>query len=433
LKVYYQVLKPIKTRVEKDSTWTQDLILLVKLIISKESRTRMKKILIEQKDNLIIVLAVISIFFIASTLMTAQERAISTFKEAIETKNYDKLQQLTSVDKEQLTVFINYINENDEYKQELLHNINKRGKGLVSINETKKFLFLPTYHFTIRNIKATLNVSPYVKKLKMNGKEIPITNTNKITLPVIVGVHPIVATFETEYASFEEEFDLVVTPEQVNENAVVVEDIKGQMIHVNHNLDKGNIEADLYINGKDTGIDINEEAVFGPVPLDGSLTVAIGAQLPFQVYVKSKDRQVVSTKYTFYLNPLNEGEIQKQLKTVIDEYIVSWVEAYRQKDPSKLKHVHKQYRENEGKWIKYSQKDENTFEKLIKTTYDFQQSSFHLLSPENNTLFLARIEVYEQFQYDGDKKFFRKMIYDLVYDMEEKEPNWMVFSKVKIQ
>ncbi|WP_187370302.1 TcaA 3rd/4th domain-containing protein [Bacillus massilioanorexius] len=214
---------------------------------------------------------------------------ISEFKEAIRNEDYESLAQIMNegqnklrVSKEEAKKYAVYLQQiyASEELEELINRLINEGNVITDgngnklfslVEEKKKWFFYPEYEIQFYPIELLVSsyypgTDIFVDKEKM----LTLVDTHKMNRVAYLfpGEHRLKATYKNEYTKllFEEEIDF----SNANQNRLkVTPKLEGKEVKIYSN----DVDAILYVNGKNTGKKISEVKEFGPVPMDGSVTI----------------------------------------------------------------------------------------------------------------------------------------------------------------
>ena len=200
----------------------------------------------------------------------------------------------------------------------------------------KLYYVFDTYKIAVKPFFITLSTNKKNTIFYLNDKESAISDTDDFSQdigPLMPGSYRVKGVWESDYITLEDEQNIELFAETEQQKDVQF-DFTGSTISIESNVP----EAKLFVNGKDTGLLVEEASSFGPVLTDGSLKLHAEYVYPWgnvrSETVRIKDANMVELN----LDPLTE-ELQEQLMNIGNEYVQSYAAALRDNDPAKLKHV----------------------------------------------------------------------------------------------
>ncbi|EEL50592.1 zinc ribbon domain-containing protein [Bacillus mycoides] len=147
----------------------------------------------------------------------------------------------------------------------------KHGNQLVMLNKDykKKWLFYDQYYLEFYPFSLTVSSNLPNTEVFVNDKK--ATKIKEAKKPMSVGfVFPgeyrFKGTFKSEYGDITKEENINLTVGNGNSFSVYLQ-LDGQYVSISSNHD----DAILFVNGKSTGLKVNETESFGPVKTDGSI------------------------------------------------------------------------------------------------------------------------------------------------------------------
>ncbi|PFA14406.1 hypothetical protein CN373_23980 [Bacillus cereus] len=147
----------------------------------------------------------------------------------------------------------------------------KHGNQLVMLNKDykKKWLFYDQYYLEFYPFSLTVSSNLPNTEVFVNDKK--ATKIKEAKKPMSVGfVFPgeyrFKGTFKSEYGDITKEENINLTVGNGNSFSVYLQ-LDGQYVSISSNHD----DTILFVNGKSTGLKVNETESFGPVKTDGSI------------------------------------------------------------------------------------------------------------------------------------------------------------------
>ncbi|MCK6258811.1 PEGA domain-containing protein [Fictibacillus sp. KIGAM418] len=293
---------------------------------------------------------------------TGPTATVKNFKQAIENKDTEAVkgfinegQSEIEADDKTAKHFIEYASKNNAFSS-AIDSLEKQANGmdggelarpitddhdnewLQLKRDGKQWLFFDHYVVEVKpvTVKVTSNFedsSVYLdgKKKGILDKEDGIVKAGEI-LP---GSHNVKVEYKGEYATLSDNVDVDVSEAEKNLLEVEVP-LEGKYVYINSNYG----DANLFVNGKDTGKTIDDIDEFGPVATDGSIT--LHAEKNFDVGKMKSESVVINNDEDVSLDidydetamaaqdePMDSDTetYEDDLKSFMMEYVKSSVEA----------------------------------------------------------------------------------------------------------
>ncbi|MFC3883453.1 zinc ribbon domain-containing protein [Bacillus songklensis] len=206
---------------------------------------------------------------LASIINKGQKTYSISEKEAASYISYlTKENNFTTIDN-QLKMQANELDNSQEFVP--LPITDKHGNQLVMLNKDykKKWLFYDQYYLEFYPFSLTVSSNLPNTEVFVNDKK--ATKIKAAEEPVSIGfVFPgeyrFKGTFKSEYGDITKEENINLTEGNGNSFSVYLQ-LDGQYVSISSNYD----DAILFVNGRSTGLKVNEIESFGPVRTDGSI------------------------------------------------------------------------------------------------------------------------------------------------------------------
>lgn len=301
------------------------------------------------KIGIISICAVAAVFialFLLGSSLTKPSRVVSDFQKAVSSGNAKELSKIlycsdkrVSIDEKTVNPLLVYFKDNPSYINRLVQNLNNSSadsKSLGSVfilqNVGKKFLFFPDYRVVVK--PAYIDVSTKISgvSFSLDSKNIGKSNTdnfNKEYGPYIPGEYNFSASYSGKYVNLHEPYKIDLVSADNNKKAI------NALANLSYlNISSEYSDAQLFVDGKDTGTKVKDAGNFGPLN-SNSVVYAVA----------SKDGQKIkSDTYTVgqgndsnvYLS-FEESEyaldnIEEQLNSLINNYINNFTYAVNNND-----------------------------------------------------------------------------------------------------
>ncbi|OZM56016.1 hypothetical protein CIB95_14330 [Lottiidibacillus patelloidae] len=303
-----------------------------------------------RNNRFVMVAIILSSFFIIMTMTSSfvsKDKAIDTLIEAYEKKDVTLLQSVLASSSQiysdaELLAFIDYLYSSESDFQLFIKEVNeKRDTATLdhpafTIIKEEKSTFKKEYVVKIKPIEVTFRVEDYIEAIEWNGQL--LAPNKKITMiPAIIVVKLHILT--NDDISFTEQQTINLDPTHRSKHFYINLE-STSFITLDSNFD----DVTIYINGKDTGEEIKfsnySGKLYGPVPFDGSVTVAVGKKFPWGEVV-SPEIPIINRKEYINLEAANT-QITSQITSIITEYAESVLKAWQKKDATMLKHMYQE-------------------------------------------------------------------------------------------
>ncbi len=174
-------------------------------------------------------------------------------------------------------------------------------------------------HFYIFD-RYVIKPNLYYINLRLQGKDIEVVlngdklgnfqEPNKPTEigPFLPGIYKLIATQETKYITLTDEVELLLYKDIYNDASL---NVSGNYVHIESNKPT----AKLYVNGKDTGLLVKEATNFGPIPIDGS--ISLYASIVKEGNEFKSDKEVIDDDYVYLPIDIDEKNKESVPVTII--------------------------------------------------------------------------------------------------------------------
>lgn len=350
--------------------------------------------------GLIIVILSFIVFYQIGLSMTSQQQLVDQFEKAIYEEDAKALSSLLysldpklEVNEETTESLLNFFIKNPDRFDEMIWtlstqaNSDKKESDLSSAWQDFSSYFSP---LKISNIGKTkfifdeykIEVTPQYMSIDSNLKDVKIlvndelletvTNENStIRLgPYLPGTYQVKAVYEGEYAKseLEEESELF----SLAGEDYIYFDFNIDVLHISSNED----DAKILINGRDTGLTVDEADSLGMVALDGSLKLQLEKDYPWG-RVKSEEIQINNRDVRLNIDPIDE-EFKEMIVETINQYYINTFTAIKTKDTTKLQGMTEQERESLVSFIEDLEQNNKMLvtDNKLTTMYDLQSFRF---------------------------------------------------------
>lgn len=395
-----------------------------------------------------LILIGILLFKIGETI-TSYDRVIDQLEEALNENDGKQLASLLNgtnnsleINEQTVQGLLTYYDENPSERARLLKRLREEGQALeegtfdstevLSLGTSgKKYLFFDRYMIEVEPVYFEVYTNYDQTTIAMNNEEIVTTTSEEFTAeygPYVPGTYTFTASYASDYIELEEHSKVTHMGADTTEYVSLYLD--GSMVEFN--LDYSHLmEVDpvhLYLNGKDTGINVQEQHEVGPLLTDGSITVSYGFEAPWGSVMTEEE----PIEYTH----MGAGElvIDDTLQTEIQETIITYhkeeLSAYTTMDADEITTA----TPNVVEQVMNNAEADESWGYYYAAEFlgiNFYEDSFYLYTEQGTWVIEVGVDVImnEVFSYAGDKDeeleyTENDQTYGLVFD-EEKD-KWLV-------
>lgn len=433
--------------------------------IPKAKSKPSKPLIITSIAVLIVLLLGAAGYFIGASI-TSVDRVVEQFEKAVISKDAKQVVKYVKssnpdfkIDESNIKVFFDYIDSNPSYLSRFIsfidiqaQNIKNPSSGIGRTKDSssggmgsgencmftlkrdgKSLLFFDKYIFEITPYFINVSTNYKGTKILVNGQEICTADQDDFSKqigPFVPGLYDVKAVYHTDYVDLEYEDDVdLVDPltGEYQENVIDADMyLEGQNIIVNCNFEG----AELYANGKNTGLTIKDAKHFGPVSTDGSLKLYAQMDFPWGT-VKSGEVAVYDgLSVNLELSPVNDA-VKAQLMETLNEFNVAYNDALNARDPSKFIDMTENLRSSETQALSdMVQNEEYHKGDITKIIYDTDSVRIYDDGSNRYGANVCDQEYYDSaFYYEGyeDTETSENVVsweYSLIYDETSKK--WLV-------
>ena len=297
----------------------------IKEFISKT--TKKIRELFKEHLKMVILIFIIAFLFLGyflGNIRTTKEQAFRNLEVALEEGNTSKLTDIIRVNdkkvsKKDLTPLVNYYKGQDSSVNNIVDQIKNGSESCILKLVDKKNILGDSYYFDLKtfNLKVSSNLEGtdiYIYNKKINSSD---TLEN-----LIPGKYKIKGILSNKYGKIKKEEDIVLMKD---------EDIKLNLNGVMLTVDSDFKDADVFINGKNSGIKVSDFKDIGPIPTDGSVKVSIEQELPWGS-VKGQEKDVLqNSTISLNLDMVND-KLWNEVNNDLDIFYKSVFEALGNED-----------------------------------------------------------------------------------------------------
>lgn len=297
----------------------------IKEFISKTTK-KIKEFFKEHLKMVILIFIIAFLFlgYFLGNIRTTKEQAFRNLEVALEEGNTSKLTDIIRVNdkkvsKKDLTPLVNYYKGQDSSVNNIVDQIKNGSESCILKLVDKKNILGDSYYFDLKtfNLKVLSNLEG--TDIYINNKKINSSDTLENLIP---GKYKIKGILSNKYGKIKKEEDIVLMKD---------EDIKLNLNGVMLTVDSDFKDADVFINGKNSGIKVSDFKDIGPIPTDGSVKVSIEQELPWGS-VKGQEKDVLqNSTISLNLDMVND-KLWNEVNNDLDIFYKSVFEALGNED-----------------------------------------------------------------------------------------------------
>lgn len=405
-----------------------------------------KKTKILLSTSLVLVIGFVTTYFILSSVYT-EDKAVEKFKQALSDQDAKTLADMIysentdmKIDKDTIGGFLDFLDKNPSYKDELVESLKDQATSIKNsgaeeatasssvmslTKQGKKLLLFDDFKFKVQPYYFTVSTNYKDTDLYLNDEKVATADTDDFTEelgPFLPGLYQVRAELENDYATFDYEEELVLFDETSDDYVDV--DMEGHTVDVEADNNNGT----LLVNGEKTDLNIEEDPSFGPVPLDGSVTVQAQYDYPWDEEVTS-DEIPVEDSYVYIEDLPVSKDLKKALMDTANDYVESHYEALNNLDADKVRNISDSHLKEVKDTIDYIKEMDSRFKGVVHKTI-FDLDSFTL--SENDGIYEATVAftvVSEEDEYGEEDKpdlSDEETNAELEFIFDESEDTWLV-------
>lgn len=284
---------------------------------------------------------VLAVLFYTGYLMTRPSKVVSEFEKDVASGNKARLCKVLycsdsriNIDQKSIDPLMTYFKANPNYLNKVVQDLSNQETGL-SVSKSvftleklgNKYLFFSNYKVVIKPAFIDVNTEIKDADLLLNNDKVGKSDSDNFKKefgPFIPGEYTLEAKYQGKYVNINEKHNIdLVTSTDNKMNVKVLEKLAYLKIDSDYK------DAELFVDGKDTGIKISDEENFGPLK-DNSEVYAVatkdGQKLKSDVYTVGSDGGD-DVYLDFSRSENNLENVEDQLKNVMRTYIDSFTEA----------------------------------------------------------------------------------------------------------
>lgn len=367
------------------------------------------------KNNLKIIILIGIVIFLFSgyfvgNMRTTKEQLFNKLEIGLEDGSASKLKDVIRindkrVEKKDLTPLINYYKGQGSQVRSVIDETKNGNEKSIFELVNKKGIFGDNYYVNLKtfNLKIVSNFKEATiyldKKEKVNSGD----TLNKL----VPGKYTISGSINNKYGEIKKEEEISLMKDETVElklNAIMV------------TVDSKFGDANVFINGKDSGIKSEDFKEIGPMPTDGRIKLSIQKEFPWGI-VKGEESEVLQTpNISLKLNIAND-ELWNEVNIALDTFYKSVFESLNSEDKNVIDGA-----TNEAKDKIYAVLEKQYF--ILKNKYemksldiDKEKSNFQYKNGEYRGTIVCEIKydtskvLFGLGREENSKKFLTKIVY----------------------
>lgn len=287
----------------------------------------------------------ILIIYSALSYRFGRSGAISRLQYAIKNKDAKTAAELIkstdknlTIDEKNISYFLDYMSSNKNDYKEMTENLqkqavsinsksNKNNNGLnyyITLKKSsRKFLFFDTYYFEMIPCYTYFKINYASTKLYVDGKYICTSDADdysKLAGPFVPGMHKVTTICETIFGKSQNNDNFNFLTNYCDEKSkcyyVCYTTVKGRFAKINCNYD----DAEVFLNGKDSGKTIKSFTAMGPLDSGTSNTISLQKEFPWGISrTENLDMNKLSNSDTIIISGITD-KLLKALKSTVTEF-----------------------------------------------------------------------------------------------------------------
>lgn len=295
--------------------------------------------------------------------LTSKDRLIDKFQTALSNKDAKTVASLLSSDDKNLKIneksvqgLMKYFDKNPDIAANAMKDLktesnlydqrsdldvpkeaaanNLLNQEMISLEKIGKILFYDKYTININSVYVTLSTNYKNTELSIDGKNLGKADSadfQKTYGPFVPGIHDAQADLKTNFVDLKthQEAELINS----NRTSSIDLSLDGQDVSVDAGQNGNtNLDAKLFINGKDVGVNPFKKATFGPVLTDGSMNLSLEASMPWG---KIKTSEVPIKDTNIQVNLVDDAT-KKAIMDQIMKFMNEEMQAFTSDNTSKM-------------------------------------------------------------------------------------------------
>ncbi|MGL4106488.1 TcaA 3rd/4th domain-containing protein [Clostridium sp. LP20] len=365
----------------------------------------------------IILLIFLSLGYIVGSTNSSKNKVLSKLEVALRDGSERKLNALVRLDgkkvkKEQLEPLINYYKSDESKGHSTIRRLEEAGETEDFILKEENKIFGTSYYIDLKTYNLKVNSNFIDGEFTIDGNNF-ISGGNSF-IGVIPGLYKVDGKLNSEYGSINSSEEILLMKDEI---------INLDFQAVSLSITSVFVDAEVYINDKNTEIKVSDAKDIGPIPTDGSVRIYIENEFPWG---KIKSEEVVVRdipSINLGINMENETMKSEIMKNV-NSFYSSVFEALNKEDKEEIKGATEGTKDKifdilERKYIllknKYTINDINIMEDKSQYSYDDKEYRATIVVEVNYDVSKSFLGLNKERK---SKKFFTKVLY--------KNNNWII-------
>ncbi|UNK18586.1 hypothetical protein MNQ98_00550 [Paenibacillus sp. N3/727] len=335
--------------------------------LSHEAEVAATSVRMSRKRKVLIlsgVLLLVALFgsYKVGEYFTSEERLIERFEKALESKDHKAVAQLLTsknkdlvIDEKSISGFMNYLDQHPGEHEEIVNTLKEQTaaaesaegaqlidvfgnlglNSIINLEKSGKVLFYDNYILTIDGVYISVETNYAGTVLTVNGQQAAVANAPdyKTKLgPYVPGLYQLEARFNNEFIDLQEAKEVQLLYPKESYSAYF--GLDGEVVRWDTRFsEQADLNGRLYINGKKVEVNPFDHPEFGPVTMDGSMTLAVEADFPWGTM---KSAEVPIKDDYIDLDFTMQESFQKTIKDTIIEHAKENLDAFASGDAGKL-------------------------------------------------------------------------------------------------
>lgn len=276
---------------------------------------------------LVVIFIVVFLFlgYMVGNTRTTKDQVLKNLEIGLQKGSLYKLDSIIRVDdkkvpKNDLKPLVQYYKGKNSEVNNVIDDLKENNSKSIFKLESEKGLFFDKYYVELK----TFNLSVISN---FDGADITLNNKEKIksgeTLKKLIpGNYKLVGVVDNKYGKIKKEENITLM-----NNQTVNLKLDGVLVTVDSSFK----DADVLVNGEDSGIKVENFKDVGPMPSDGSIKLSLKKEFPWGVITGTEEEVREISDINLNLNISNE-KLWNDVNTSISEFYKSVFEALNEED-----------------------------------------------------------------------------------------------------
>lgn len=370
---------------------------------------------------LIFIIAFLFLGYFLGNVRTTKEQTFRNLEIGLEEGNTSKLTDIIRVNgkkvsKKDLAPLVSYYKGQDSSVKNIIDQIKNGSESCILKLVNKKNILGDSYYFDLKifNLKVSSNLKEADIRINKN-KKISSGDTLENLIP---GKYTITGTINNKYGKINKEEDIVLMKDEtVNLN------LDGVMLTIDSDFK----DANVFINGKNSGIKVLDFKDIGPIPSDGSVKVSIEQELPWGS-VKGQEKDVLQNPNISLNLDIENDKLWNEVNNTLDIFYKSVFEALGNEDKNLISCATDKVKDKVYKVLKEHYIFMKNKYEIESLNIDKEKSSFKYKDGEYKGTVVCDIKyntskvIFGLGKKESSKRFLTKVLYKdgkwIIYDIE---------------